>query len=85
MKVRVRPSRDGRESQRDASPRSARRKCQSSQSGAAEAGQRQAEDLLEAIGRAKAVGRDRWYELKLLLDESRLEVREPEAARGLWP
>lgn len=26
-------------------------------------------DLLEAIGRAKAVGRDRWYELKLLLDK----------------
>ena len=26
-------------------------------------------DLLQAIGRAKAVGRDRWYELKLLLDK----------------
>lgn len=26
-------------------------------------------DLLEAIGRAKAVGRDRWYELKLILDK----------------
>lgn len=26
-------------------------------------------ELLEAIGRAKAVGRDRWYELKLLLDK----------------
>ncbi|WP_338610881.1 plasmid partitioning protein RepB (plasmid) [Pelagibacterium nitratireducens] len=26
-------------------------------------------DLLEVIGRAKAVGRDRWYELKLLLDK----------------
>ena len=26
-------------------------------------------DLLEAIGRAKAVGRDRWYELKLLLEK----------------
>lgn len=27
------------------------------------------DDLLEAIGRAKGVGRDRWYELKLLLDK----------------
>lgn len=26
-------------------------------------------ELLEAIGRAKAVGRDRWYELKLLADK----------------
>jgi len=26
-------------------------------------------DLISAIGRAKAIGRDRWYELKLLLDK----------------
>ena len=45
-------------------------------------------EVLDAIGAARAVGRDRWYELKLLLDNPPLLasalsfVREPELPQG---